>query len=136
MKILFAVFLGGLFLSPGWLRAQVTAFSYQGRLIRDGNPANGVFDMEFTLYDASTNGTAVSDPLQRTAIVSNGVFSLRLDFGADAFPGEDRWLEIAVRNPSKGEPLETLSPRQRMTPVPYAYRASVATSLLGVTNAP
>jgi hypothetical protein len=35
--------------------------------------------------------------------VSDGVFTVQLDFGANAFSsGNDRWLQIAVRCPSGG----------------------------------
>ena len=33
-----------------------TAFTYQGRLNSTGQPANGHYDLRFTLYDAVTEG--------------------------------------------------------------------------------
>jgi len=40
-----------------------TAFTYQGRLNDGGNPANGTYDLKFTLYDADGGGRAVAGPL-------------------------------------------------------------------------
>jgi hypothetical protein len=37
--------------------AQGTAFTYQGRLSAGGNPASGVYDLSFALYDAASGGT-------------------------------------------------------------------------------
>ncbi len=36
--------------------AQSTAFTYQGRLQDGGNPATGLYDFEFRLFDASLGG--------------------------------------------------------------------------------
>ena len=33
-----------------------TAFTYQGLLSEGGAPANGTFDLEFTMYDAAVGG--------------------------------------------------------------------------------
>ena len=48
-------------------------------------------------------------------VVSNGLFTAVLDFGNN-FPGADRWLEIKVGT-------NTLVPRQKLTPAPYAITA-------------
>jgi hypothetical protein len=37
--------------------AQGTVFTYQGQLIDSGNPANGVYDFQFKLFDTVTVGT-------------------------------------------------------------------------------
>src|SRR4051812_46471132 len=79
------------------LFAQGTAFTYQGRLTSGVNPANGNYDMQFYLRDALTAGNPVGTANTiAPVIVSNGLFTVPLDFGAN-FPGADRWLEIAVR---------------------------------------
>ena len=79
------------------LRAQSSAFTYQGQLIQSGNPANGLYEMEFTLFDAETNGNQVGTSVAVAPVtVSNGLFTVTLDFGAVAFNGAARWLEITV----------------------------------------
>jgi len=40
-----------------------TAITYQGKLSDAGNPANGSYDLKFTLYDAASAGGAVGQPL-------------------------------------------------------------------------
>src|SRR5581483_6190831 len=59
-----------------------TAFSYQGRLTDAGAPATGVYDLQFTLWDAATGGTAVAGPLTIEDVsVTSGLFIVSLDFG-------------------------------------------------------
>ena len=38
------------------LHGQGTAFTYQGRLNDGGNPATGLYDLRFGLYDAASAG--------------------------------------------------------------------------------
>ena len=40
--------------------AQGTAFTYKGRLNDGANPANGIYDLRFAIYDATTNGTSMA----------------------------------------------------------------------------
>ena len=100
--------------------AQGTAFTYQGRLTDNGAPANSTYDFSFFLYDASSGGTQLSFVLRPGMVVSNGLFTAVLDFGNN-FPGADRWLEIKVGT-------NTLVPRQKLTPAPYAITAGSVVS--------
>jgi hypothetical protein len=65
--------------------------------------------------------------------VTNGLFAVTLDFG-NQFPGADRWLEIAVRTNGVGN-FATLTPRQPLTPTPYAIRAASAGTATTATTA-
>ena len=61
----------------------------------------------------------VGEPVTNSAVgVSNGLFSVSLDFGA-VFDGTPLWLEIGVRTNGAAE-FNTMSPRQALTPAPYA----------------
>src|SRR5689334_23280578 len=40
-----------------------SGFTYQGRLNVSGSPANGQYDLVFTLYDALSGGTQVGSPV-------------------------------------------------------------------------
>ena len=114
--------LGGINSQFSTLRAQGTAFTYQGRLNDGGNPANGLYDLAFTVFDAGTNGTPQGPVLTNAAtVVRNGLFTVTLDFG-NQFPGADRWLEIAVST-NGADSFATLQPRQMLTPAPYALTA-------------
>ncbi len=98
-----------------------TAFTYQGRLADGGSPATGAYDFEFRLYDALTGGGQVGSAVTRDDVpVSNGLFTVELDFGAGAFTGEARYLQIGVRPGSSTGAYTTLSPRQALNPTPYA----------------
>src|SRR5437870_1199663 len=84
-------------------RAQGTAFTYQGRLSDSGQPANGSYDLTFSLFGTSSGGSQVGATLTNSALgVSNGLFTVLLDFGAGIFSGADRWLEIGVRTNGAG----------------------------------
>jgi hypothetical protein len=125
------VCLGLLLIGPmsGAAVGQTTAFTYQGQLTASGSPATGSFDLQFALFDAATNGTQIgtTQALSNVA-VSNGVFTVRLDFGVNAFPGANRFLEIAVRPASSGS-FTTLAPREQISSTPYAIRTlSAATA--------
>jgi hypothetical protein len=119
--------LATLIAQPSTGLAQGTTFTYQGRLNDGGVPANGFFDLTFSLWDAASGPAQVGGPLTNSALaVSNGLFSVPLDFGAGVFTGAERWLEIAVRNNGAGE-FATLSPRQPITATPYAITAGLLT---------
>jgi hypothetical protein len=111
--------------------AQGTAFTYQGRLNDGANPANGIYDWRFAIYDTNSAGSLIAGPRTNSAInVSNGLFTTILDFGAGAFTGADRWLDIAVRTNGAGT-FTSLSSRQKITPAPYAILAGNAATLGG-----
>jgi hypothetical protein len=111
--------------------AQGTAFTYQGRLNDAANPANGVYDLRFAIYDSTNNpGTLLAGPITNASVaVSNGLFAVTLDFGNSVFTGADRWLEIGVRSTGGGT-FTTLNPRQKFTATPYAIAAANLTGTL------
>ena len=112
--------------------AQGTAFTYQGRLVDGASPANGIYDLRFSMYDSSANGNTIGSSLTNSATsISNGLFTTTLDFGVNVFTGADRWLEISVRT-NGGTSFTTVSPRQKLTPSPYAiFAESVGAGGLG-----
>jgi len=112
-------------------RAQGTSFTYQGRLIDAGVPANAGYDMRFTLYDQL--GGASSPQFVPNVGVCNGLFTVTIDFG-NLFNGDDRTLEIAAR-PANGGAYVTLSPRQPLTPAPHAIFANTSSNLSGTLSA-
>ena len=100
--------------------AQGTAFTYQGRLLASGtNVPNGLYDVTFALYTASSGGSQVGVTLTDAAQgVTNGLFSTVLDFGS-VFNGTLYWLQIGVRSNGVGS-YTPLSPREELTPTPYS----------------
>ena len=107
--------------------AQGTTFTHQGQLFDNGSPANGVYDLRFAIYDLANGGNALAGPLTNSAVaVSNGQYTVTLDFGAGVFDGADRWLQMDVR--AEGAAAFTpLTPRQPITPTPYAITAGGVT---------
>ena len=84
-------------LQPSTVLAQGTAFTYQGRLNDGGNPANGNYDLRFTIYD-STNipGVVIAGPLTNSATaVSNGLFTANLDYGPAFSPARPAGWTLA-----------------------------------------
>src|SRR5262249_38964518 len=105
-----------------------TTFTYQGKLTDAGNPANANYDLQFGLFDSLSGGTQIgSTVLRSTVSVTDGIFTVQLDFGVSAFSGANRFLEIGVR-PAGGGAFTTLAPRQQINSTPYAIHTISATT--------
>ncbi len=103
------------------------AFTYQGRLKHNNTSVNDTCDFTFDLYDEAGSGNPPSggNKLGTTVnrnnvLVNDGYFTVGLDFN-DVFTGTARYLHIAVN--CNGTGAATLSPRQELTPAPYAFFA-------------
>ncbi len=106
-----------------------TAFTYQGRLIDVNELADGLYDFQFKLFDSAGGVGQVGGDVDMPDIdVIDGYFTAELDFGGGIFDGSRRWLEIGVRPGELEDPnaYTTLSPRQEVTPNPYAIYAKNA----------
>jgi hypothetical protein len=115
--------------ASNFARGQGTAFTYQGQLNDNGAPADGNYDLQFTIFDVDSGGIQLLDPLTNSAVgVSNGLFTVTLDFGAGVFDGTARWLEIGVRTNATDD-FVTLSPRQPFTASPYAIFAGTSANV-------
>jgi hypothetical protein len=103
-------------------RTQTTAFTYQGQLISNSVPVTGAFDFRFKVYNASS--VVVGKWLTNAPVgVTNGLFTVPLDFGTGIFDGSTRTLEIGVRTNGDPGPYIVLAPRQTLTSVPYAIQS-------------
>lgn len=100
-----------------------TAFTYQGQLRDSGTNANGPYTMIFNLYDSPSGDNLIGGPITTTATMANGLFTVNLDFGAGAFNGSARYLDITVQS---GSDSEELTPRVQVLPAPYAIFANTA----------
>jgi hypothetical protein len=106
--------------------AQGTAFTYQGQLQNNGGPANGIYNFAFSLFTTNTGGSLIAGPVTDNAImVTNGLFTVTIDFGSGAFAGATNWLQIYVETNGVST-FTTLTPRQQLTPTPYAIFAEGA----------
>jgi len=117
--------------------AQTTEFTYQG-ILNVGTPPTLTtvnYDFEFGLFSIDTGGSAIATLQRLNVPVSNGTFSVKLDFGSPTpcptcFDGSPRWLEIAVRPAGSGG-FQILLPRQAISSTPYSITASNALKLGG-----
>ncbi|MGD8599146.1 MAG: hypothetical protein PVJ26_19185, partial [Anaerolineae bacterium] len=112
-----------------------TGFTYQGRLLEGGSPAEGSYDFEFRLFDTASLGNPVGSLVAvADQPVVEGRFTVLLDFG-DVFDGTRLWLEAAVRPGDSSGAFTTLSPRQPLTAAPAAHSlrpgASITANLAG-----
>jgi hypothetical protein len=115
--------------------AQQTGFTYQGKLTDSGTPANGNYDLQFALFDSPAGSSQIGVTQTIPSVsVSGGVFTVKLDFGANAFAGPARFLEISTRPAATGA-FTLLSPRQPITATPYAVRSLTTATADTATNA-
>jgi hypothetical protein len=79
--------------------AQGTEFTYQGQLQHNGSPAGGTYNLSFSLFNTNATGMPVAGPVTNNGvIISNGLFTVLIDFGPGAFTGTSNWLEIGVES--------------------------------------
>jgi hypothetical protein len=107
-----------------------TAWTYQGRLMDANGPADGLYDLQFALYtDPILSGSKIGPTIDVNELdVIDGYFTVELDFGNKVFNGDARWLEIGVRPWESEERHTLLTPRQEVTPTPYALYAQNAST--------
>ncbi|MFZ4574215.1 MAG: hypothetical protein ACOYN0_07440 [Phycisphaerales bacterium] len=102
-----------------------TAFTYQGKLELNGQAANGTYDLWFRLYGVNSGGLQIGSTVQLEDVnVTDGLVNATLDFGAGAFVGPARWLEVSVRPGASTGLFTLLSPRQAINPSPFAIYAA------------
>jgi len=116
--------------------AQGTAFTHQGQLQDSASPANGLYDLTFEVFDADTNGTSLGVVTNAATLLSNGLFTVTVDFGVGVFDGADRWLETSVRPTGSTNALERLAPRQAVTATPYSIHAANFTGMVDENQLP
>jgi len=111
-----------------------TSLTYQGQLKDGGVPLTDTADFQFTLWDAPGSGNPPAGGAQVGSVqainalpVTAGLFSATLNasgaFGVNAFNGNARWLQVAVRSPAGAGGFTTLAPRQPLTAAPQALVA-------------
>ncbi len=93
-----------------------TTITYQGKLESGGQPFNGTAEMTFELHEAETGDTEIAVHGPVNVEVSEGLFQEDLSFGAGAFDGDSRYLQIII----DGAPL---AERHPIRPSPMAFYA-------------
>jgi len=116
--------------------AQVgTTVTYQGRLDVGGQPANGVYDLQFRGFTAGVGGAEIqfSRVCAFDVQVTDGLFSCPVDLGT-FLAGQPAWLELRVRADGNNictemNAVSPLTPRQALTAAPNANFANVTRGL-------
>jgi len=126
-KIFMVLVLGMMVWLVGFTEAapMSTAWTYQGRLMDANEPVDGLYDLQFKLFNDPCTGAQQGSIIEVNDLgVIDGYFTVELDFGSDVFDGDACWLEILVRpgNSIDVGDYVTLSPRQEVTPTPYALQ--------------
>ena len=104
--------------------AQSASLTFQGQLGDSGRPASGNYDFVFRLFNAAANGSEVALSFAApNVVVTNGYFTAQVDFGASAFAGGARWVQVEVRTNGSVAAFSPLLPRQALGAVPYALYA-------------
>ncbi len=96
-------------------------FLYRGHLRPGGVPADGSYNLTFSLYDTGEAGAPIAGPITRSAVaVHHGEFAVTLDFGAGPFTAKHYWLEIKAA-PGGGTTFVEAVPRAPLRPSPWAH---------------
>ena len=95
--------------------------NYQGRLLDNGNPKDGLVSMEFSFYDASTSGNKIGTYTETHNVnVSSGIFSVNIGsitaIPVSIFNGTTVYINVHIGS-------DDLLPRPRVTASGYAYNA-------------
>ena len=99
-------------------------FTYQGQLRNAGQLVNGPVDLKISMWDADTAGVQIGSSNTFNAVpMTDGRFALGLNFGASAFDGSNRWIQVEFRNPAGSGLYLALNPRDKITATPYALYA-------------
>jgi hypothetical protein len=122
------------FLSVAVILAQTGEFTYQGKLSDGGAPANGNYDFQFELHNSLASTTPLATATRSGVLVTNGIFTVQLDFPTALFDGTDRFLKINVKPAGSPNPYTALAPYQPLTSAPYSYKSlNAATADFAIT---
>lgn len=109
-----------------------TAFTYQGQIKSSGVPVNGNCYLQFNLYSDAGGTSLVAGPVNgnpNPVSVTNGLFTVQIDFGSGVFQGQARWLKTSVKcgSDSGFTPLSL----QPLTATPYSLSTAWGQSMWG-----
>jgi hypothetical protein len=116
LAVILTLMAGGAGALPDQAASAPTAprINYQGRLTDPaGVPLTGTYLMQFQIYDDPAVGALLWESGVLNIEVDHGLFNVALNIDPADFNGQGLWLRMYVDG-------EWLSPRQELTPVPYA----------------
>jgi uncharacterized small protein (DUF1192 family) len=112
--------------------AQAAPFTYHGHLSDGGQPANGRYDLQVTLYGSEQSAAPLLPAVALFGVdVHDGSFSTEIDLGAAAQSGG--WIGVAVRQAGASE-FAALSGRQKLEPAGTCPTAWSLNGNTGITD--
>jgi len=123
----FVVLLLAVIIGSAFAQELPRLINYQGKLTDPtGVAIDGTANIVFRIYNAGTGGSLLWTETHSLTPVNNGLFDVILGTStALSLPFDEQyWIELVVDG-------ETLTPRQALNSVPYAYRAAIADSVVG-----
>src|ERR1039458_5898182 len=118
--------------APALAGVPATAFTYQGRLLDGGQPANDAYDLQFALSSAPIEGSYLGATLGiAPVLISHGLFTVTLDFGGGMFDGSGAGLRsgfapTAAPTPTRCSARASPS-RRHLSPSTPARRVTLTT---------
>ncbi|MBI5557356.1 MAG: hypothetical protein HY885_06925 [Deltaproteobacteria bacterium] len=115
--------------------------NYQGKLTDPaGVPLTGSYTMRFDLFDEESGGGKLWNPpngeTHAGVAVTDGMYNIELGsiqpLSSAVFASDTIWLEVAIFN-SDTATWEILTPRQRITSTPFAFRSEDSETINGMT---
>lgn len=99
-----------------------SGFTYQGRLVYNGQPVNNdTCSIIFSLWDATIGGSQIGSDRYVVVHPQDGYFTAEVDFGSGVFTGDERYLQLQVDCAGDSDPgTGTVLPRVRLAGTPYA----------------
>ena len=112
-----------------------SGFTYQGQLNQSGSPVSGTVHFRFSLWDAASGGAQLgASQVVSNVLVTGGIFTVTLnaadEFSATPFDSEARWLQIEVCTDAGCSSTTVLTPRQPLTPSPFAFAAKLSQTVI------
>ena len=97
--------------------------------MKNGAAVDGVTcTFTFDLHAAAAGGSSL-ETVSPTAPVSDGYFTVEVDYGVATFKGEARWLEVSVRCPGDASAVPLSDKRIPLNPAPYALSLRPGSSI-------
>lgn len=108
--------------APAIADSGVHAYTYRGELSEHGSPAQGEYDLRFTLHASPDDDIAIDAAELADVHIEDGHIQAALPFTGVPLEGLDYWVEASVRAAGSDEPFAVLAPRQPLT-VPASVKA-------------
>jgi hypothetical protein len=111
----------------GFLFAVPNYIPYSGRIVQSGRLINGTRPMDFGIYNAATNGTAVWSTASVSVQFNQGIYNVDIGpIDPSVLASDTLYLQVTINN-------EGLMPRTHLTSTPFALQAGGLYGANGVT---